>query len=138
MKALSIRQPWAWLIVHGHKNIENRTWTTEFRGEFLIHAGLNLYGTPEERAKIRSWASSRFGIIVPDDDKLKRGGIVGRSHLVDVVHEQHSPGHEQLFSPWFFGPYGFVLEHSRPSAFKECAGRLGFFEPYRIGHYAER
>jgi len=32
MKALSILQPWAWLVVNGHKDIENRTWGTGFRG----------------------------------------------------------------------------------------------------------
>ena len=37
--ALSIRQPWAWLIVNGHKPVENRTWSTSYRGELLIHAG---------------------------------------------------------------------------------------------------
>ena len=40
MKALSIKQPWAWLIVNGFKDIENRTWRTKIRGEFLIHAGI--------------------------------------------------------------------------------------------------
>src|SRR5437016_10859136 len=39
MKALSVRQPWAWLIVNGHKDIENRSWQTKFRGKLLIHAG---------------------------------------------------------------------------------------------------
>ena len=34
---LSIRQPWAWLIVNGYKDIENRTWSTRFRGKVLIH-----------------------------------------------------------------------------------------------------
>jgi hypothetical protein len=33
--ALSIRQPWAWLICHAGKNIENRPWRTQFRGRFL-------------------------------------------------------------------------------------------------------
>jgi len=32
MKALSIRQPYAWLIIHGYKDIENRTWGTRVRG----------------------------------------------------------------------------------------------------------
>lgn len=39
MKALSIRQPWAWLIATGRKDIENRIWKTNYRGKFLIHAG---------------------------------------------------------------------------------------------------
>ncbi|MFI7644097.1 ASCH domain-containing protein [Nonomuraea sp. NPDC049400] len=39
MKALSVRQPWAWAITHGQKDIENRTWTTGYRGPLAIHAG---------------------------------------------------------------------------------------------------
>ena len=39
MKALSIRQPWAWLIVAGYKDVENRTWATDFRGRIYVHAG---------------------------------------------------------------------------------------------------
>lgn len=39
MKAITIKQPWAWLIVEGIKDIENRTWPTKFRGRVLIHAG---------------------------------------------------------------------------------------------------
>ena len=42
MKALSIRQPWAWLIVNGHKDIENRSWPTRFRGPVLIHAAKGM------------------------------------------------------------------------------------------------
>ena len=37
MKAISIRQPWAWLIVHGYQDVENRTWSTKHRGPILIH-----------------------------------------------------------------------------------------------------
>lgn len=36
MKAITIRQPWASLIVHGIKDIENRSWQTNFRGRVLI------------------------------------------------------------------------------------------------------
>jgi hypothetical protein len=38
VKALSIRQPWVWAIVHAGKDIENRTWWTPYRGPVLIHA----------------------------------------------------------------------------------------------------
>ena len=44
MKALSIRQPWAWLIVNSHKHIENCDWPTKFRGRFLIHASKGVTG----------------------------------------------------------------------------------------------
>lgn len=42
MKALSIRQPWAWLIVNGFKDIENRSWDTKYRGLVLIHASKGM------------------------------------------------------------------------------------------------
>mgnify|MGYP002359850962 FL=1 len=42
MKALSIRQPWAGLIIHGYKDIENRDWPTRYRGPLLVHAPLPL------------------------------------------------------------------------------------------------
>jgi ASCH domain len=42
MKAPSIRQRWAWLIVNGHKDIENRAWPTKFRGRVLIHASKGM------------------------------------------------------------------------------------------------
>lgn len=38
MKAITIKQPWASLIVVGIKDVENRTWKTNFRGRVLIHA----------------------------------------------------------------------------------------------------
>jgi len=38
MKVLSIRNPWAYLIAYGVKNIENRSWNTKYRGPLLIHS----------------------------------------------------------------------------------------------------
>lgn len=38
MKALTVRQPWAWAIARGYKSIENRGWTTAYRGTLAIHA----------------------------------------------------------------------------------------------------
>lgn len=42
MKALSIKQPWAELILRGIKDVENRTWETAYRGQFILHAGKKL------------------------------------------------------------------------------------------------
>jgi hypothetical protein len=39
LKAISIRQPWAWLIVNGYKDVKNRIWAANLRGRVLIHAG---------------------------------------------------------------------------------------------------
>ena len=41
-RLLTLRQPWAWLVVFGGKDVENRSWTTEYRGPILIHAGKEM------------------------------------------------------------------------------------------------
>jgi hypothetical protein len=61
LPALSVRQPWAWLIVNGLKDIENRPRRTLHRGPLLIHAGLNLDGYTENTA----WVKRKHGISVP-------------------------------------------------------------------------
>ena len=42
MKALTIKQPWATLIIQGDKRFEFRSWQTKYRGELLIHAGKGI------------------------------------------------------------------------------------------------
>lgn len=120
MKALSIRQPWAWLIVHGLKDVENRTWAPNHRGDFYVHAAKSLYGTIEERERIRQWVWERFDIELPEDDCFERGGIVGRAEAVVVV--------KKSLSPWFMGPYGLIIENAKPLPFRKYSGRLGFFD----------
>ncbi|HRJ61474.1 MAG TPA: ASCH domain-containing protein [Azospirillaceae bacterium] len=103
MKALSIRQPWCHHILYDGKDVENRSWSTSFRGKVLIHASK----TPENA-----------------DFCLKRnlplGGIVGIMEIIDCV--------TAMDSDWFCGPYGFVIGRSRPLPFVPCGGRLGFFD----------
>lgn len=115
VKALSIRQPWAWAIVQGYKGIENRDWSTRYRGSMLIHAA-KTFGREEREAC--EWIEEHFGIALPRE--FARGGIVGRAELVDCVTE-----HE---SPWFFGDYGFVLQDCRPLEFYPLCGKLGLFD----------
>lgn len=118
MKALSIRQPWAWLIVNGHKDIENRVWPTKFRGPVLIHASKGM--TRDEYAFALVHAEEQ-GVALPPFDELERGGIVGRAVITDCVTRSESP--------WFFGDYGFVMTKAEPLPFELCKGSLGFFTP---------
>ncbi len=76
MKTLSIRQPWAELILQGHKTIELRTWRTHYRGRILIHAGYNV-----ERDGCEA-----YGI---NPDELTRGALVGTVEIVDMVEFDH-------------------------------------------------
>jgi hypothetical protein len=116
MKTLSIKQPWAWLIANGLKDIENRDWRypPKFRGPLLIHAGKRPTILDDRFIEL----CRRRRIMIPDD--LPLGGIVGQAEIVDVVTASSSP--------WFFGPLGFVLRKARPLSFMPYKGQLGFFE----------
>jgi len=111
MLCLSIKQPWAWLIIHGHKDIENRRWRTKLRGRVLIHTGKTFDGDPED------WDWPK----IEPPDRFDQGGIIGSVEIVDCV--------DQSASPWFCGPYGFVLRDPEPLPFLPCRGQLGFFKP---------
>lgn len=117
MRALSIRQPWAWLIVNGHKDIENRSWPTKVRGTIAIHASKGM--THKEYVDCY-YLAARQGIKLPSLPDLQRGGIVGTADIVDCVSESDSP--------WYFGEYGFTLTNAKPLPFVPLLGKLGFFE----------
>lgn len=113
--ALSVRQPWAWLIVNGFKDLENRSWPTEFRGRVLIHAG-KKYG-PDERRDAEV-VRLEFGIAIPE--VLELGGIVGSVEIYGCVKESASP--------WFCdGGYAFLLRNPELLPFRAMRGQLGFF-----------
>lgn len=119
-KALSVKQPWANLIIHGGKNIENRTWRTNYRGWFLVHASKKM--TPEEYGDVvRFCASIGSTFTLPRFDQLQLGGIIGMARICDCVHASGSP--------WFVGPWGFVIAEVKPLPFTPCKGSLGFFTP---------
>jgi hypothetical protein len=117
-KILSIQQPWAWLILHAGKDIENRTWSTKNRGRVLVHASK---GMTNESYLIACHAAHQIdpSIKVPGRSELEYGGIVGSVNIVDCV--------TQSDSLWFFGPKGFVLRDPKPLPFTPLKGKLGFF-----------
>lgn len=118
MKALSIRQPWAWLIINSSKDIENRSWHTNYRGRFLVHAAKGM--TREEYADGYRLALECGVTDLPRFDDLQRGGIIGSVELVDSV--DHSG------SPWYGGQKGFVLRDPQFLPFIPYRGQLQFFE----------
>lgn len=136
MKALSIRQPWASLILKAGKDIENRCWPTKVRGRILVHAAKGMTRTEHEdaidfavdaiKADPKNAGASRIvtlrelGLAFED---LERGGIVGSVEIVDCVRASASP--------WFMGDCGFVLRDPKPLPFMPWKGQLGFFDvPY--------
>lgn len=123
--AISIRQPWAWAIINAGKDIENRDWSTKFRGPVCIHAAKGMTGDEFNgfMRTIHHISLSRpfpKGAAVPHSKALLRGGIIGTAEIVDCVEASNSP--------WFFGRYGFVLRNVQPVEFIPCKGALGFFK----------
>jgi len=117
LPVLSVRQPWAWLIVSGFKDIENRPRRTHYRGPLLIHAGLSLAYYTEENI---AWIRKRFGVCVPGE--LDTGGIVGVVDVMDCVERHRS----KWFEP---GGFGYVLANPRRLPFRACKGQLNLFIP---------
>lgn len=117
MKALSLKQPFAELILQGKKKIELRKWNTCFRGEFFIHASKN----PDKESM------KRFGFT-----NLPLGFIVGKANLVSVKKYENKDEHDKdknlhlASDEW--GNYGFVLENPVKMTPIQCNGQLNFFE----------
>lgn len=131
MKALSIKQPWAWLICAGYKDIENRGWkiggkpvqgsrwvnfSLELPMRIYVHAGKE----PDIICLITSGETYGNLINFPSE-KLPLGAIIGEVTITDCVKESASP--------WFIGPYGFELSnpvlYNKPIPYR---GQLGFWE----------
>lgn len=115
MKVLSVRQPWASLIVHGPKRVENRTWRTDYRGPLLIHAA-------KSRKSLWPGADSIEGL-----PPLAFGAIIGLVDLVDCIPVERmrriAPADHFVEGPWCWR-----VANPRPIELAPCQGTLGLFD----------
>lgn len=131
MKALSIRQPWAWMVARGIKTVENRTWPTNFRGRFYIHASAKFDIPPKNYAEFKrelEKGAREDGIDItlpasPSD--FEKGGIVGAADLVDCVTACEDEYDQAWHTP---GNYAFLLDNAEVLPFRPMKGKLNFFE----------
>jgi hypothetical protein len=123
LRALSIRQPWAWAITHGPKRIENRSWRTNYRGLLLLHAS-------KGRNRFRRNCESLAPIIeLPEDAAFTRGAIVGVAELVDCVDVESRP--ELAANPFADpGSIWWLLQNVR--AFSEPIPYTGSLNLFRV------
>lgn len=135
--ALTVRQPWAWALVEGHKRVENRSWapgpgTLKPGDRFVIHAGMKDF-TDADAAQVRSSvARSRGrdvelgigGVSLPA--KLPRGALVGLVTFVGVVasRAQLEPGQ----TVWWVGPKAWLVSNPRPLQPISASGAQGLWE----------
>lgn len=123
MKVLTIRQPWATLIMQGNKRFEFRSWKTNFRGEFLIHAGKGIDKEAVERLKK----------YLPEE--LPLGKILGKATLTNCIAmneelaEMLDKENNDIYtSHSFSNNYAFQLENVQKFDNPiEVKGQLGFW-----------
>jgi len=125
--ALSLKQPWAALLVHGRKSIEVRNWPTPRRGRVLIHAAR----IPDPRPQ--AWAH-----IDPPELKAVAelaGGIIGAADLTGCVDYRSQAAFaadqtKHLNDPTWFKPpvlYGFTFAAMEVLPFRRLPGWMRFF-----------
>lgn len=120
--ALSVRQPWAWAIIHGGKDVENRTKMAITKGSMMaprrvaIHASKGM--TRDEYETARDFMAS-IGVECPRPDALVRGAVIGSVSITAVAKDSSSP--------WFFGPWCLELEAPAACDPIPYSGALGVF-----------
>lgn len=82
MKALTLLQPWAWAIIYGGKDVENRSWTTRYRGTLAIHTSKRMTAAAYHAAA--QFCALR-GLTLPPQTALTFGAIIGTVDLVDCL-----------------------------------------------------
>ncbi len=132
MKALSIRQPWAWLVCAGIKDVENRTWPTPVRGRVQVHASLSKASLDKFTlaAILRIASNKEAAPLMGEWDRLTRGAIIGEVDIIGCRRRVGTLGDGDV-SKWHeVGQYGFYFENAvMYETPLPCKGRLGFFEP---------
>lgn len=119
-RVLSVRQPWAWLLVNGYKNVENRTWTTNYRGEIYIHAGQKW----DSDAKY--WLYRYFPELakkvydLKEKGEIKTGGIVGKVNLDRLITNSSRPWANKACWHW-------EVSNAQALPFIPCKGRLSLY-----------
>lgn len=121
MKAISVRQPWAWLLFHG-KPVENRDWWTGYRGLLAIHAAKGMTRCEYDDALDFVYRfNAPLAKIIPSRSDLVYGAVIGSVTQSGCVTE-----HPSLF---FQGKFGHVYESAlllpAPMA---CRGALSLWD----------
>ena len=121
MKALSIKQPWAQLIIIGAKEVENRSRHTSFRGRFAVHVSLKR--ADYEDVDVEAIPGDlREPMKLAWERNASAGRVIGTVELVDCIRDSNSI--------WAIDDYWhWVLRDPRPySRPRPAKGRLGWWE----------
>ena len=126
-KALSIKQPWCWAILNHYKDIEIRTWNTNYRGYIALHAGKKIDHNDYFLLK-------DMDIPLPLESTLETGKILGYTYLYDVIPYKeyqrfydHHERHRNRSAWWDGRQKGFILQDVTKIKPIEFKGKLSLF-----------
>ncbi len=120
MKVLTVRQPWAYAIIHLGKDVENRKWRSDYSEPLLIHAGLHRESNYHEMLlEYLSRPPSEENL-----QKIPHGCIVGVVELKRIVKGSKSKWAAKGKRFWHW-----ELSKPRPIRPVKCTGRLGLWTP---------
>jgi hypothetical protein len=114
VRALTVRQGWAWGLVYGPKRIENRSRRIAYRGPLAIHAGLSRASVDACRAAMPE---------LPPTESLIFGAVIGILDIVDCVPIAEVSGDRFASGPWCW-----ITANPRPIDPIYCRGSLGLFD----------
>lgn len=130
MKAISIKQPWAWLIASGYMTVENRKWYTAHRGDIMIHASKSKFDLETDI----NFVQQKFGVLV-DRDQLLFGKCLAVAELTGCTKAPqeridrycHKEGH-----------FAWILRRIRPIEPFPARGKLNLFDiPFSWDEYPD-
>jgi|LGOV01.1.fsa_nt_gb hypothetical protein len=137
MKAITIWQPWAHLIIRGEKTIETRSWSTRVRGTIAIHAAkkdcLKNINALSQKEKDFFYNAQKYndynneicfplGVIIGTID------LVGCQKIEELLVTEYATVKEKMLGDWSENRYGWILE--KPCLFEKPIpynGHQGFW-----------
>jgi hypothetical protein len=117
MKAISIKQPWASMIIDGMKPVENRSRPWKHKGPVMIHASKSFDEEGLQHIKDECHSVWAFRHTLFDESRNLTGGFIGSVNMAGCVTEHRSP--------WFFGPYGYVFKNPKSCDLIPWKGKQG-------------
>lgn len=126
IKALSMMQPYAWMIAQGYVVIDDRSWNTNYRGKLAIHASKKF------DLRYYTFIAENFRIDLPHPERFDYGGIVAVCDLVACLDPNQPTNVPRQCRSHFAYPgyYGLVLQNVRKTEFLKMSGKPGLFDVY--------
>lgn len=129
IKVLTVKQPWAHLIVDNIKDVENRTWQTKYRGELYIHTSKNSFDfwaldyIKNIDNLLYQYVVDYFGVR---NNKITKhmeqfGSIIGKTNIINIL--------DNSYSVWAMeDSFHWMLKNSSRINPIPCKGKLNIWE----------